>query len=209
MEQIPPRIATNNTISHFIVKFRSQGYAQGSGITINGVAFDTSKVDVELNIDGKVIYIDIPKNRNAFTQTYSEPPNVLVDVGSANVTATAKIEAVLFRDTVTTYTPEDVKSFGCAFGSGGSNTFTADIESAKTPFAKLTPVTDFTFTGTAGFKFLSCNGFNGDTTTFLKAGDYVQFTGDDGFTEKAMVLYATKPEGTLKSQNLLRYRITF
>ena len=113
------RIATNNTISHFIVKFRSQGYAQRSGITINGVAFDTSKVDVELNIDGKVIYIDI-KNRNAFTQTYSEPPNVLVDVGSANVTATAKIEAVLFRDTVTTYTPEDVKSFGCAFGSGGA-----------------------------------------------------------------------------------------
>ena len=193
------RIAINNTISHFIVKFRSQGYAQGSGITINGVAFDTSKVDVELNIDGKVIYIDI-KNRNAFTQTYSEPPNVLVDVGAANVTATAKIEAVLFRDTVTTYTPEDVKSFGCAFGSGGSNTFTADIESAKSPYAKLTPVTDFTFTGTEGYKFLSCNGFNGDTTTFLKAGDYVQFTGDDGFTEKAMVLYATRPEGTLKSR---------
>ena len=193
------RIAINNTISHFIVKFRSTGYAAGSGITINGVAFDTSKVDVNMNIDGKVYNINI-KNRDAFSQTYSQPPNVLVEVGSASITATAKIEAVLFRNTVTTYTPEDVKSFGCAFGSGGSNTFTADLETAKSPYAKLTPVTDFTFTGTEGFKFLSCNGFNGDTTTFLKAGDYVQFTGDDGFTEKAMVLYATKPEGTLKSR---------
>ena len=83
----------------------------------------------------QVFATSISRTENAFTQTYSEPPKCFeVDVGSANITATAKIEAVLFRNTVTTYTPEDVKSFGCAFGSGGSNTFTADIESAKTPF---------------------------------------------------------------------------
>jgi len=194
------RIATNNTISHFIVKYRSSGgYQAGSGLTINGVVYDTSKVEVKTNIDGKVYAVDI-LNRDLFKQTYSQPPTVLVDVGSSSVTTSAKIEAVLFRNTVTTYTPEDVKSFGCSFGSGGSNKFTADLETSKAPYAKLTPITDFTFTGTAGYKFLSCNGFNGDTTTFLKSGDYIQFTGDDGFTEKAMVLYATKPEGTLKSR---------
>ena len=74
------KIATDNTISHFIVKNRSSGgYSTGSGIAINGVSFDTSKVFVNTNIDGFVINIDI-LNRNAFTQTYSQPPTVTVDV---------------------------------------------------------------------------------------------------------------------------------
>ena len=195
------KIATDNTISHFIVKNRSSGgYSTGSGIAINGVSFDTSKVFVNTNIDGFVINIDI-LNRNAFSQTYSQPPTVTVDVPeSGSITQAAKVDAVLVRNAVQTFTPDDAKSFGCAFGSSGNNVFTADLESSKTPYAKLIPVTDFTFTGSAGSKFLECNGFNGDTTTFLKSGDYVQFTDSDGVAEKVMVSYATKPEGTLKSR---------
>ena len=56
----------------------SGGYSTGSGAN-NSVSFDTSKVFVNTNIDGFVINIDI-LNRNAFTQTYSQPPTVTVDV---------------------------------------------------------------------------------------------------------------------------------
>jgi len=195
------RIATDNTISHFIVKYRgSGGYPQDAGISINGVPFDTSKVNVKSNIDGFPYNIEII-NRNAFTQTYSQPPTVLVDLPiSGSITTSAKIEAVLFRNSVQTFNPDDVKSFGCAYGSSGNNIFTADLESAKSPYAKLTPITDFTFTGVAGYRFLECNGFNGDTTVYLKPGDYIQFTDDDSVAEKVMITYATKPEGTLKSR---------
>ncbi|MAH09429.1 MAG: hypothetical protein CL961_07160 [Euryarchaeota archaeon] len=202
------KIATDNTISHFIVKNRgsggyevsTNGTAGTAGISINGVSFDTSKVNVFGNIDGNVFGIDI-LNRGVFGQTYSQPPVVTVDApSSGTITTSAKIDAVLFRNTVQTYTPNDVKSFGCAYGSGGNNLFTADLEASKSPYAKLIPVTDFTFTGGAGSRFLECNGFNGDTTVFLKQGDYIQFTDSAGAAEKVMVAYATKPEGTLKSR---------
>ena len=195
------RIATDNTISHFIVKYRgSGGYDQSPGISINGVTYDTSKVDVQSSIDGFPYTIQI-LNRNAFTQTYSQPPNVLIDTPTSGaITTSAKVEAVLFRNSVQTFNPDDVKSFGCSYGSSGNNIFTADLESSKSPYSKLTPITDFTFTGVAGYRFLECNGFNGDTTVFLKPGDYIQFTDDDSVAEKVMVTYATKPEGTLKSR---------
>ncbi len=195
------RIATDNTISHFVVKYGgSGGYSQDSGMDINGVSFDTSKVKVNSNIDGTPYKIDI-LSRNSFNQEYSQPPTALIEVPiSGSITAAARIEAVLFRNSVQTFTPEDVKSFGCTYGSSGSNVFTADLESSKSPFAKLTSVTNFTFTGTKGLRYLECNGFNGDTTLFVKPGDYVQFTDSTGVAEKALVTYATKPEGTLKSR---------
>ena len=44
--------------------------------------------------------------------------------GGGTVTLAARVDAVLFRDTVVTYSPQDVKSFGSAFGSLGANKFT-------------------------------------------------------------------------------------
>ena len=203
------KIATDNTISHFVVKYRGSGGYEvssgpgqggGAGISINGVPYDTSKVNVFGNIDGFVQGIDI-LNRGSFTQTYSQPPVVTVDTPSTgSITTSAKIDAILFRNSVQTFTPNDVKSFGCSYGSGGNNLFTADLEGSKSPYAKLIPVTDFTFTGSKGSRFLECNGFNGDTTVFVKQGDYIQFTDDDSVAEKVMVTFATKPEGTLKSR---------
>ena len=196
------KIATNNTISHFVTKYRSTGgYPQGTDITINGQKFDTSKVTVVTDTGGigYVTYVEI-RDRAAFTQTYSQPPVVTVTPGLSNIALAARVDAILFRDTVVTYSPQDVKSFGAQFGSLGVNKFTADVESTKTEYVNFVAVTEFTFSGTKGFKFVECNGFGGDATQFLKQGDYVQYTGSDGIAVRSVVQYATKPEGTLKSR---------
>jgi hypothetical protein len=196
------KIATENTISHFVTKYRSSGgYPQGTDITINGQKFDTSKITVTTDTGGigYVTYVEI-RDRAAFTQTYSQPPVVTVTAGLSNIALAARVDAVLFRDTVVTYSPQDVKSFGSAFGSLGVNKFTADVESNDTQYVNLVSVTEFTFSGKKGFKFLECNGFGGDATQFLKQGDYVQYTGTDGLSVRALVQYATKPEGTIKSR---------
>ncbi len=196
------KIATDNTISHFVVKYRSTGgYPSNTNLNINGQLFDTSKVTVTVDTGGTGYVTNVEvKERSAFTQTYNQPPLVSVNVGGGTVTLAARVDAVLFRDTVVTYSPQDVKSFGSAFGSLGANKFTADIESQKTTNTTLVPVTSYTFSGNKGYKLLECNGFGGDATQFLKQGDYIQYTGQDGKSVRACVSYATKPDGTLKSR---------
>ena len=196
------KIATDNTISHFIVKYRSTGgYPENTTININGQVFDTSKVNVGVDTGGigYVTYVTI-RDRASFTQTYSQPPLVTVTPGLSNIALAARIDAILFRDTVVTYSPQDVKSFGAQFGSLGVNKFTADLESSKTQYVNFVPVTEFTFSGKKGFKFVECSGFSGDATQYLKQGDYVQYTGSDGISVRSVVQYATRPEGTLKSR---------
>ena len=201
------KIATENTISHFVTKYRSTGgYTASSGpsnsvvtISINGQLFDTSKVTVSTNAAGEVMYVDI-RDRASFTQTYSQPPVITVTTGLSNISLAARVDAILYRNTVVNYNPQDVKSFGAAFGSLGANKFTADIEDEKTEYVNLVSITEFTFSGKKGFKFLECNGFGGDATQFVKQGDYVQYTGTDGLSVKGMVQYATEPEGTIKSR---------
>ena len=195
------KIATDNTISHFVVKYQSTGgYPEGTDLKINGQTFDTSKITVNVKSgSGLVQYVSI-KERSAVRQTYNQPPLVTINVGGGTVTLAARVDAVLFRDTVVTYSPQDVKSFGSAFGSLGVNKFTADIESQKTTNTNLVSVTSYTFSGNKGYKILECNGFGGDATQFLKQGDYIQYTGQDGKSVRASVAYATKPDGTLKSR---------
>ena len=65
----------------------------------------------------------------------------------------AVITPILVRNAVTTYTPQNAKSFFCRYGSGNSNVFTSDIE-VKERFAEVVPVTDFTFSGEQGRKFI-------------------------------------------------------
>ena len=196
------KIATDDTISHFVVKYRSTGgYSTSAKMSINGQVFDSSKVTLTQDSGGTGFIVSATiRERKAFTQTYSQPPVVTISEDAGNVALAARVDAVLFRNTVTTYNPSDVKSFGSAFGSLGANKFTADIESNKTQYVNLTAVTEFTFSGTKGFRFLECNGFGGDATQFIKQGDYIQFTGTDGKSVRAVVQYATKPEGLLKSR---------
>ena len=202
------KIATDDTISHFVTKYRSTGgyTASSAGVSINGQPFDSSKVTLSVDAGGRVISV-VVRERKAFSQKYSQPPTVTITDPNANIALAARVDAVLFRNSVTTYSPADVKSFGSAFGSLGANKFTADIESNKTEYVNLTSVTEFTFSGKKGYRFLECNGFGGDATQLLKQGDYIQFTGTDGKSVRASVQYATKPEGTIKSRIYLNTAI--
>ncbi len=119
------KIAQENTISHFVVQERGLGYPTTSTIKIDGVLFDQGKI--ELGFLGQGIYrVDI-LDRTAVSNTYSRPPVVTIDAGEATPTTAAVIIPVLNRNTVITYTPQNVKSIGASYGSGGTNTFTADV----------------------------------------------------------------------------------
>lgn len=71
------KIAKENTISHFIIQNRGLGYAAGATIIINGLEYDSSKVELSLTGDGKV-YKAIINNRNALSTEYSQPPTTSV-----------------------------------------------------------------------------------------------------------------------------------
>ena len=194
------RIAKDNTISHFIVNNRGSNYVAGSKLRIDGVEFDSSKIDLNITGSGSIRSAEVVNRELVYTE-YSRPPIIEVIQGSGGGTPTgAVIIPVLVRNAVTTYTPQNVKSFFCQYGSGNANTFTSDIEVNKEKYAEVVSVTDFTFSGEKGRKYIECNGFGGDTTKFLQQGDLVQFTDTNDTIIRCIVQYATKPEGVLKSR---------
>ena len=194
------RIAKDNTISHFIVNDRGVGYVAGTKLRIDGVDFDTAKVSLE--ISGTKIISATIANRNLVNTEYSRPPivNVIQGAGGANITDGAVVTPVLVRDSVSTYTPQNVKSFFSEFGSGNINKYTADVEVNREKYSETKAVTDFTFSGTVGRKFIECNGFGGDSTKVLQQGDLIQFSDTSDTTIRAIVQQATKPSGVLKSR---------
>ena len=194
------RISKDNTISHFIVNDRGNGYVGGTKLRIDGVDFDIAKVKLDISGD-KIISATIA-NRSLVNTEYSKPPvvNVVQGPGGAAITDGAVVTPVLVRDSVLTYTPQNVKSFFCEFGSGNANKYTADIEVNREKYAEVKAVTDFTFSGTIGRKFIECNGFGGDSTKVLLQGDLIQFTDSTDTTIRAIVQQATKPSGVLKSR---------
>ena len=56
----------------------------------------------------------------------TQPPEVII-AGSGDSSGAAEVRAVLFRNSVTTYTPNNVKSIGSSYGSGGGNKFSGDL----------------------------------------------------------------------------------
>ena len=197
------RIAKDNTISHFIATKRGTGYVNPT-ISINGVLFDDSKIEV-LTEGSSVYRIDI-KNRDAVNTEYSAPPIVTVNSDTAAVT-NCIVEPILFRNSVYTYGPQNVKSFFAEYGSAKSNKFTADVEVNKTKYTETTSVTNFSFSGVAGKKYIECNGFGGDTSNLLVQGDLILFTDDTSRTNRMIVQYATRPEGAKKSRIYLDYAL--
>ena len=194
------RIAKDNTISHFIANDKGANYVQGAKLRIDGVDYDEAKLKLNLNGDGGIFKIDIV-NRDSVNVEYSQPPLVEVIQGFGGGTPSgAVITPVLVRNAVTTYTPQNVKSFYAEFGSGNNNVFTSDIEINREEFAEVVSVTDFTFTGYKGRKYIECTGFGGDATVFLQHGDLVQFTDDSGELLRAVVQQATIPAGVQKSR---------
>ena len=154
MKIISQRVAKDNTISHFIVNNRGSNYVDGSKLRIDGVEFDSSKV--ELNIQSGAIVAASVANRELFNEEYSRPPiiDVIQGSGGGNPTS-AVITPVLVRNSVVTYTPQNVKSFFCEYGSGNANKFTSDVEINKEKFAEVTSITDFTFSGSKEESILS------------------------------------------------------
>ena len=192
------RIRKDNTISHFIVASRGASYNPGTKLRIDGVDYDISKI--KLTLSGNAVISAEIVNRDLVNVEYSRPPIVTVVNPSGGAGSGAVVIPVLARDSVVTYTPQNVKSFFCEFGSGNANKYTADIEVNREKYAEVTSVTDFTFSGELGKKFIECNGFGGDTSKFLQQGDLIQFTDTTDTTIRAIVQQATQPSGVLKSR---------
>ena len=192
------KIAKENTLSHFIVMERGLGYPTTSQIKIDGVVYDQSKIEIGFN--GQGIYkIDIV-DRIAVSNEYARPPVATIDSGDTTPTTSAVIIPVLNKNTVTTYTPQNVKSLGCSYGSGNANKFTADILVDDRTYADLYNVTDFTFFGKKGSKFLESTSFSADASSIVQQGDLIQFADDSNNVIRAVVQYATIQKGSAKSR---------
>jgi len=195
------RIARENTISHFVVYKKGTGYtttaAAGSDILskilINGVGYESAAI--KINLIGSSIYkLDIV-DRDLVSDTYNFVPSVTATVGTG-----ASIFPVFYKNTVTTYGPQNVKSMFSQFGANDKYIFTADVESFSTSYYGSKTLTDFTFSGIRGYKFVECNGFSGDPSPDLIQGDIIQFVYSDNSVERTVVQYVTKPQGLLKAR---------
>ena len=197
------RIARENTISHFITLKRGAGYPSNTKAIIDGVTYDSSQIDVKIYTDEvlnvNVLY-GVSASEGSSLLEYTKPPVITFDTGSAVVTDSASVVAVLNRNTVTTYTPQNVKSLGCSYGSGNINTFTSDILVDDRQYADLYDVTNFTFFGKKGTKFLESTSFSADASSVVQQGDLIQFSDDSNNTIRAIVQYATTQKGSSKSR---------
>ena len=137
------KIAKDNTISHFVVQNRGLGYADGVSLLINGLEFDASKIALGKTIAGNIYNATII-NRKAVNVEYAQPPAITVKNpdGASAPSSAAAVVPVLFRNTVTTYTPQNVKSIGCNYGSGNSNSFSADVVVDSQKYSEIKTVTD-------------------------------------------------------------------
>ena len=151
--------------------------------------------------DGK-IYKAAITNRSAVGIEYAQPPSVTVknpdSAGAPN--AAASVVPCLFRNTVTTYTPQNVKSVGCQYGAGNENVFTADVVVDSQKYSEIKTVTDYTFFGSQGSTFIESTSFSANASTVVQQGDLVQFSDDDNNLVRAIVQYATEQQGAYKSR---------
>ena len=195
------KIAKENTISHFIVTKRGTNYTSSSQMVINGTTFDQSKVGIVL-YGGAVVKVSV-EDRSALQQTYAAPPSIGF-TGDGSNNDKAVVVPVLFKETVLTFTPQNVKSVSSTFNN---YTFTADVDFTSTSYATYKQISDFTFFGNNGFKFIECNGFGADLTGDLIQGDIIQFTDANNNVIKNIVQYVTLPQDTEKSRIYLDYAL--
>ena len=195
------KIATDNTISHFVVLNRGLGYSDGSTLLINGVEYDPSVVEISRQNNGEIYRVTI-NNRSALSAEYAQPPAVSIKQpeGASDPTSGCVILPVLTRNSVTTYTPQNVKSIGCGYGSGNVNVFTADLVVDDQSISEIKSVTDFTFFGSAGYDFIESTSYNADASTLLQQGDIVQFADVNNNPVRATVQYATVQQGVAKTR---------
>ena len=199
------RIARENTISHFVVDDRGSNYGGLETISIDGVIYDPSVITSVIESGGYAAATI--KNRDALSNTYSSPPSVvaLTNNSSWSTANAAIIRAVLFKNVVQTYTPQNVKSMWARFGvapagAQAPNLFTSDVEMFREQYVTSTNITDFSFSGVEGNQYIECTGFGGDASKSVVQGDLVQFSDTNNNLIQAIVQQATKPQGTKKSR---------
>jgi hypothetical protein len=191
------KIAKSNTLSHFVVHQQGFNYNANSVIVVNGTQFDKSKISVTRVSGGNSIaYVKI-EDDIVRDVTYVNPPQVSVTEGTGSL-----ITAVLFKNTVHTYNVSEVKSFYSSFGSGseGQNIFTADVEVSNNLYSNFQNITTSTFSGTKGYDFLEINSLSVDLGQLLRQGDIVQYVENSGKVRKAVVVYATSSNTSVKSR---------
>jgi hypothetical protein len=195
------KIAKDNTVSHFIVTNPGLGYADNSNIVVNGVEYDNSVVDLA-RLNSGAFYRAEVKNKSALSTEYAQPPSITVKQpdGSATPAQGAVILAVLTRNAVTTYTPQNVKSVSAKYGSAGENVFTADVVVDDSEFAEIKSITDFTFFGSKGYNFIESTSFNADASNVLQQGDIIQFSDEDNNLVRSTIQYATVKQGAFKTR---------
>lgn len=197
------KIATDGTISHFQVAKRGENYpVTGAKMIIDGVTYDRNKVDVLITSGGAVIKASV-KDRSAVSTVYSQPPVITFDTGDNTISNVATVVPILFRNSIYTYSPENVKSVYAEFGAGNKNKFSADVELDANGYSVVSEVTSNTFSGTKGYRFIDCNGFTGDASKQLVHGDIIQFADTSGTVYKYKVTYATPPSGSKRSRIVL------
>tara|TARA_B100001996_G_scaffold298420_1_gene238798 strand:- start:2570 stop:10771 length:8202 start_codon:yes stop_codon:yes gene_type:complete len=200
------RIARENTISHFIVDKRGLNYGGLTAVVVDGIKYDPSIIAPSLDGGGGVYKIGIVA-RDSVSTVYSQPPVVALTTtsGTFNSNNSAISRAVLFKNVIQTFTPQNVKSMHARFGvapAGGQppHLFTSDVELSREAYVRSTNVTDFTFSGSVGNQYVECTGFGGDASKVLVQGDLVQFSDANNNLVKAIVQQATRPEGAKKSR---------
>ena len=193
------KIAKNNTISHFIVTSRGSGYSEAARMVINGVSYDQSKISVETyggEVAGTfIVYSANVRDAKIRNLTFSTPPAISFDEDTDPSVTPSLCTAVLFKDTVLTYVPQNVKSFASTYNN---YKFTADVDFSSTEYSTYDQVSDFTFFGKEGKKYIECNGFGADLTGFLIQGDIIQFTDDNNAPIKTVVQRVTESSGIEK-----------
>jgi hypothetical protein len=195
------RIAKENTISYFIVVNGGSNYTTNSINTLyaDNVKIDASAVKIFTN-NGKIYKVAV-QNRNILNTVYDYPPKISIIsfVGDISAGSGAIIIPVLYRNTVTTYGSQDVKSLYSSYNNNVYQ-FTADIDYNTQNYYSTTKITNYPFSGKSGQKYLECIEFAGDATPYLKQGDIIQFVDVNNNNIKVIVQYATKPQGSLKSR---------
>lgn len=202
------RIARENTISHFVTQSRGLNYGGLNSVSIDGILYDPSVISVSLDQSGGVYKVEIqPDSRDRITTEYSQPPTVTISTTSSqfNSANAAVVRAVLYKNVIESYNPQNVKSmwsrFGVApVGSQAPNLFTSDVEFNRSEYVNTVNVTDFTFSGDEGSYYLECTGFGGDASRFLSQGDLIQFSDVNNNVVQGIVQQATRSEGIKKTR---------
>ena len=192
------KIAKDNTISHFTVIERGSGYSAGATILLNGVEYDSSKIEPTV-YGGKIYKVAINNQAALRNLEFTQPPEIVI-AGTTDSAGAAAVRAVLVRNAVTTYTPQNVKSIGGAYGSGGSNKFSADLVVDNQSYSNISAVTDYTFFGKKGTMFVESTSFSADASSIVQQGDLIQFSDQDNNLVRAIVQYATQAAGVAKTR---------